>query len=73
MELTKRELAMFNGELGEAARQSMEILVALGKIYSAENMISVTSSQVAGVSYKTIGEAGLEYLREWRLPEQKSG
>ena len=64
MQLTKQEQQMFDGELGEAARQSMEILVALGKIYGAEGMIPVTSCQIAGVSYKTIGEAGLEYLRD---------
>lgn len=54
---------MLDGELGEACRQSMEILVALGKIYGAECMIPVASAQVAGVSYKTIGDAGLEYLQ----------
>ena len=64
MELTRQEQRMFDGELGEATRQSMEILVALGKIYGAQGMIPVTSSQVAGVSYKTIGEAGLEYLQD---------
>lgn len=55
---------MFDGELGEAARESMEILVALGKIYGAKRMVPVTSAQVSGVSYKTIGEAGLEYLSD---------
>jgi predicted aconitase len=64
MELTGQEQPMFNGECGEAARQSMEILVALGKIYGAERMIPVSSVQVAGVSYKTIGDAGLEYLQD---------
>ena len=55
---------MFNGEQGEAVRQSMEILAALGKIYGAADMVPVTSVQVAGVSYKTIGDAGLEYLQD---------
>ncbi len=55
---------MYDGELGEATRQSMEILIALGKIYGAEKMIPITSAQVAGVSYKTIGDAGLEYLED---------
>ncbi len=62
--LTKEEQKMFDGEYGEACRQSMEILVALGKIYGAEKMIPITSAQIAGVSYKTIGDAGLEYLNE---------
>ena len=64
MQLTKDEQAMYGGERGEAARLSMEILVALGKIYGAKGMIPVTSAQIAGVSYKTIGDAGLEYLQE---------
>jgi len=56
---------MLNGEAGEAARQSMEILAALGKIYGARDMVAITSAQVAGVSYKTIGDAGLEYLQDF--------
>jgi predicted aconitase len=64
MHLSRREQQIFDGESGEAARVSMEILVALGKIYGAERMIAITSSQVAGVSYKTIGDAGLEYLED---------
>lgn len=63
MQLTKYEQQMFDGEEGEACRQSMEILSALGKIYGAENMLPISSVQVAGVSYKTIGDAGLEYLQ----------
>ncbi len=64
MLLKKQEQKMYDGELGEAARQSMEILVALGNIYGAQKMIPVTSAQIAGVSYKTIGDAGLEYLQD---------
>jgi predicted aconitase len=64
MLLTKQEQKMFDGEEGEAVQQSMEILVALGKIYGAENMVKITSAQISGVSYKTIGRAGLEYLED---------
>ena len=64
MELTKQQQSLLNGEMGKAARQSMEILCALGKIYGARGMIPVTSSQISGVSYKTIGGAGLEYLQD---------
>ena len=73
MQLTKTEQAMLDGEKGEAARQSMEILVALGKIYGAEGMIPVSSVQVAGVSYKTIGDAGLEYLQDLVKGRAKMG
>ncbi len=64
MQLSKEEQGMLDGAMGDAARESMEILVALGKIYGAQKMIPVTSAQVAGVSYKTIGQAGLEYLAD---------
>jgi predicted aconitase len=55
---------MYDGKHGIAIEKSMEILVALGDIYGAENMVDITSAQISGVSYKTIGEAGLEYLDE---------
>lgn len=64
MELSAQERAMLDGEEGEASRQSMEILVALGKIYGAQRMVPIKSAQVSGVSYKTIGDAGLEYLKD---------
>ena len=64
MQLTSEQQKMLDGESGVAARQSMEILSALGKIYGAKNMVAITSAQVAGVSYKTIGDAGLEYLQD---------
>jgi hypothetical protein len=62
--LTKDEQMMLDGELGDGPRQSMEILVALARIYGALRMIPVTSAQISGVSYKTIGDAGLEYLKD---------
>lgn len=64
MYLTKKEEAMCNGEYGETIRKSMDILVALGDIYGAEKLVDITSAQVSGVSYKTIGQAGLEYLED---------
>jgi predicted aconitase len=62
MELTKQEQAMLDGKEGYAVRKSMEILVALGEIFDAKNLIDVGSVQVAGVSYHNLGDAGLEFL-----------
>ncbi len=62
MQLTKFEEDMYNGEYGEGKAECMEILVSLGKIYDAEKMIPITSAQVSGVSYKTIGDAGLDFV-----------
>jgi hypothetical protein len=42
----------------------MQILVALGTIYGAEQLLPVTSVQIAGVSYDNLGEPGLQFLQE---------
>ena len=71
MFLTKKEQEMCDGEYGETIRKSMDILVALGDIYGASKLVDITSAQVSGVSYKTIGDAGLEYLED--LAQDDSG
>ena len=43
MELTKQEQAMLNGAEVYAVRKSMEILVALGEIFGAKNLIDVAA------------------------------
>lgn len=67
MNLTREEQAMYDGKQGPAVEKSMEILVALGDIYGAERLVDITSAQISGVSYKTIGDAGLEFLEELSL------
>ncbi|MEM2904155.1 MAG: aconitase X catalytic domain-containing protein [Candidatus Bathyarchaeia archaeon] len=62
MYLTSEEERILVGEEGPVKQKAMEILVALGEIYSAEKLIRVESAQVSGVSYKTIGDAGLHWL-----------
>jgi predicted aconitase len=64
MELNFDQLAMLNGEHGPAAHKAMEILAALGEIFGAVEMISVSSVQIAGVSYDNLGEAGLQFLTQ---------
>ena len=56
---------MMEGDQGLGVAKAMEIVVALGRIYDAECLVPVTSVQVAGVSYRNLGEAGLAFLREW--------
>ena len=55
---------MLDGKHGRASRKAMEILLALGTIYGADHMMPITSSQIAGVSYDNLGEAGLNFLSE---------
>jgi len=65
LRLTSEEEALLAGEGGEAVRRAMQIVVTLGRIYDAERLLPVESVQVAGVSYRNLGDAGLEFLRDW--------
>lgn len=64
MYLTKEEEGMLNGEQGEVVQRNMRLIARLGDIYKADRMIPVGSVQVAGVSYKSIGDPGTEYLED---------
>ena len=65
LSLSPEEQAMLAGEEGPGVRKAIEIIVALGRIYGARRLVPVGSVQVAGVSYRNLGEAGLRFLREW--------
>jgi predicted aconitase len=64
LHLTREEEGMLAGEQGHATQKAMQILVALGRIYDAERLVKVSSVQVSGVSYKNLGDAGLDFLSE---------
>ena len=65
MYLTKEEEKMLNGEYGSAVARCMKLLVKLGEKFGAEKMITIFSAQIAGISYKNIGDAGVEFLEEF--------
>jgi predicted aconitase len=60
--LSKYEERILKGEYGYAKQKAMEILVALGDLYDAERLIPISSAQIAGVSYTSLGDEGLEWL-----------
>ena len=64
MHLTKDEEKILDGENGEVMERLFRLLVRLGDIYGADKMIPVGSVQVAGVSYKSIGDPGTEFLED---------
>ncbi|KYK29575.1 hypothetical protein AYK20_09695 [Thermoplasmatales archaeon SG8-52-1] len=64
MYLTKQEEKILNGDKGEVMERMFRLLVRLGEIYNADKMIPVGSVQVAGVSYKSIGDPGTEFLED---------
>ncbi len=57
---------MLAGEFGAGTQVAAEMIAALAKIYDAEGYVPITSAQIAGVSYKNIGEAGIEFLETMR-------
>jgi len=64
MYLTKEEEKILNGGSGEVQERLLRLLVRLGDIYGADKMIPIGSVQVAGVSYKSIGDPGTEFLED---------
>jgi predicted aconitase len=63
---------MLDGEKGLAIRKSMELLVALGDVFGAEQLVQVESAHISGVSYKNLGEAGTEWLEEQAANDSKT-
>lgn len=72
MYLTKEEEQMLDGEAGEVKERLFRLLVRLGDIYGAKKMIPVGSVQVAGVSYKSIGEPGTAFLEDMAAKKAKA-
>ena len=65
MYLTNAEEGILAGEKGEVMERMFRLLVRLGEIYGADRMIPASSAQVAGVSYKSIGDPGVEFLEDY--------
>jgi hypothetical protein len=71
MYLTNAEERILSGDDGEVLERMFRLLVRLGEIYGADRMIPVNSSQVAGVSYKSIGDPGVEFLEDYASKNAK--
>jgi len=62
MHLTREEEKVYDGEYGWAYQVAMKILVRLGELFGATLLIPVTSAHISGVSYKTLGDAPLDFF-----------
>jgi predicted aconitase len=60
--LTKDEERICDGESGWANQICMKILVRLGDLFNATRLIPIASTHVSGVSYKTLGDAPVDFL-----------
>ncbi len=70
MFLSRDEEQVLKGAAGDVLARAMKLLVTLGDLGGAANLVSIERAQVAGVSYKTSGDATLELLENLveRLP-----
>ncbi|MHA1594838.1 MAG: aconitase X catalytic domain-containing protein [Candidatus Baldrarchaeia archaeon] len=66
MFLTKYEERVLDGEFGPALQLSMRILTKIGDALGASRLIRISSAHVSGISYKNIGDAGLQFLKHLR-------
>ena len=73
MRLSAQQEKMLDGEEGLAVEKAMKLIVALGEIYHAEKLIPVISAQVSGVSYKTIGDAGVDFIEDYAAIMKEEG
>ena len=61
MRLSPYEMEFLEGKHGEAGRLAMTILVKLGELYGAEELIPIAQAHIDGGLYAAVGEAGLAF------------
>lgn len=64
MLLTREEEKIFEGEMGEAPKIAIRLLYSLGELGGADRLIPIKSAHISGVSYKNVGEGGIQFLRK---------
>ncbi|MHB8568213.1 MAG: aconitase X [Nitrososphaerales archaeon] len=64
MHLTQNEEEALKGERGSALQMAYRVLLAVGRISGAEKLIPIKWAHLSGVSYLTIGDYGLDFLKK---------
>lgn len=62
MHLTHEEERMLQGEMGEPARQALQVQSEVGEFFGAERFVSVSNVHMMG-DIEVMGDGGLEFLR----------
>ncbi len=63
MELSREEEQILKGEQGWVKARALKLMITLGELEEATKLVPIQRSQVAGVSYKTAGDATLELIQ----------
>ena len=61
MQLNQEEERMLQGELGEPARQALQVQIEVGEFFGAERLVSVSNVHMMG-DIEVMGDGGLEFL-----------
>ncbi len=64
MYLTKEEEKILNGYYGYELQKVMSIIVKVGEIMKADRLVDIDTTHISGISYRNIGDAGLEFLED---------
>lgn len=64
MQLSREEEKAINGDYGEATATAYRILIAIGEATNAQYLVPIKWAHISGVNYNTIGDSGLEFLKE---------
>lgn len=64
MYLTREEERILAGEYGPEYQKALKALVKLGEAMGAEKLVNIVHAHISGISYRNIGDAGLEFIEE---------
>ncbi len=64
VQLTKEEEEILNGKYGEAKAKALEVILRVAESLEATKLVKIKHAHISGVSYGTIGEAGLAFIKE---------
>lgn len=64
MELTRTQERMLAGEQGEAVAFAMRILVRMGELFGARQLMPIAGAHLDGCCYPTAGDAGLDFAEK---------
>ncbi len=62
LQLTEKDQAMLNGELGQATQMAMRILTTMATVYGAKSLLDIESAHIDGCLYH--GKSGLEFAEK---------
>ena len=60
--MTREEELALDGHYGEALSIAMRVVVRMAEVSGAERLVPIKHAHISGISYKNIGEEGLEFL-----------